>query len=100
MTRKFSLTNINVTVPNSVDTGTISKMIRQKPWYTVWYSVCVDFQTEDEGDVDSSGKVESRSSRTSESESDKGDRPQSRDGQKYPQVSSRPEFSQTWWEKG
>lgn len=69
-------------------------------WYTVWYSVCVDLQAEDEGDVDSGGKVESRSSRTSESESDKGDRPQSRDGQKYPQVSSQFRVFTNMVEKG
>ena len=35
-------------------------------------------------------RVEARSSRTSESESEKSDRPQSRDGHKYPQVGTEP----------
>ena len=44
-------------------------------------------QGEDIDETDSLSRLEtSRSSRTSESESDKGERPQSRDGQKYPQV--------------
>jgi hypothetical protein len=48
---------------------------------------CIIFQSENDGDeVEIDSKVETRSSRTSESESDKGDRPLSRDGQKYPQV--------------
>ncbi|KAL4218896.1 cell differentiation [Mactra antiquata] len=51
-------------------------------------------KSETDGDeIDADSKVETRSSRTSESESDKGDRPQSRDGQKYPQGSHSKNYS-------
>lgn len=53
-----------------------------------------DNKSETEGDeLEADSKVETRSSRTSESESDKGDRPQSRDGQKYPQGSHSKNYS-------
>ena len=61
----------------------------QQSWPEIRNKLMVYFFQSD-NDVEEESKVEGRGSRTPSESSEKGERPQSRDGQKYPQVCTHP----------